>query len=289
MVVVPAQKLRIASWNILHGEQIPPVSNLSPTQWKNNLITGTQQISQNLNLDFIGIQEVDYNQNRSGNLNQTKIIADEFGFSNWVFLPTLFGTPGESWFPASGNENELITNQSTDLPSSPSYGIGFATNQEIKRIYFKHLGRSLIGMPLLIPKVEKTGVQFIYVKDEPRVVLVAELVNGLTIAITHLSFVPGVNLFQLTKINKFLNQIPGQSILIGDFNLPANLPAKLPAKLGGLSSLVTQNTYPSWKPATQFDYILSNRSVKLEATALRIVKPIISDHLPIGVEITFSS
>jgi endonuclease/exonuclease/phosphatase family metal-dependent hydrolase len=96
--------------------------------------------------------------------------------------------------------------------------------------------------------------------------------------------VPGVNLFQLTKINKFLNQIPGQSILIGDFNLPANLPAKLPAKLGGLSSLVTQNTYPSWKPATQFDYILSKGSLTSEH--LPTVATGVSDHLPLSVEIS---
>ena len=58
MVVVPAQKLRILSWNILHGEQIPPTKNLTAEQWKNNLITAATDVSQNLKPDFIGLQEV---------------------------------------------------------------------------------------------------------------------------------------------------------------------------------------------------------------------------------------
>ena len=84
MVVVPAQKLRILSWNILHGEQIPPVGKLTPEQSKNNLITSATEISQNLKPDFVGLQEVDLNQNRSGNLNQTEVIAETIGLKYWA-------------------------------------------------------------------------------------------------------------------------------------------------------------------------------------------------------------
>jgi endonuclease/exonuclease/phosphatase family metal-dependent hydrolase len=292
MVVVPAQKLRILSWNILHGEQIPPVRNLTSEQWKNNLITAATEVSQNIKPDFIGLQEVDLNQNRSGNLNQTKLIAESMGLKYWAFIPTLIGTPGEKWRKVEENQTPIISNGSPNqsiinlLPSS--YGIGFATNQPIRKIHYKYLGKSLIGMPLVIPSEGKAGARFIYVPDEPRVALIAELENGLTITTTHLSFAPGVNLYQLSKLSKFLNSIPGKHILTGDLNLPANLPTKLSSITGGWSSLIKQNTYPSWKPKIQFDYLLAKSDSKFSSKQLPQLKPLISDHIPIGAEVSFS-
>ena len=292
MVVVPAQKLRILSWNILHGEQIPPAGKLTPEQWKNNLITSATEISQNLKPDFIGLQEVDLNQNRSGNLNQTEVIAEAIGLKYWAYIPTLIGTPGERWQKVDQRKSPLITNASmakqvtNSLP--PSYGIGFATNQPVKKIHFKYLGRSLIGMPLLIPNENKSGAKFIYVQDEPRVALIAELENGITITTTHLSFAPGVNIYQLNRLSNFLDSIPGKHILSGDLNLPADLPSKLSAITGGWSSLVNQSTYPSWKPKIQFDYLLAKNNSEFSARPLAQLKPIISDHIPIGAEITFN-
>jgi len=291
MVVVPAQKLRILSWNILHGEQIPPTKKLTAEQWKNNLITAATEVSQNLKPDFIGLQEIDLNQNRSGNLNQTKVIAESMGLKHWAFIPTLIGTPGEKWKKVEVKQTPIITNDSPNqvinsLP--PSYGIGFATNQPIKKLYFKYLGRSLVGMPLVIPSEGKAGARFIYVQDEPRVALVAELENGVTITTTHLSFAPGVNIYQLGQLSKFLNSIPGKHILSGDLNLPADLPSKLSSIAGGWSSLIKQNTYPSWKPKIQFDYLLAKSDSEFTAKHLPQLKPIISDHIPIGAEVTFN-
>ena len=291
MVVVPAQKMRILSWNILHGEQIPPVQKLTVEQWKNNLTTAALDVTQNLKPDFIGLQEVDLNQNRSGNLNQTKLIAESMGLKYWAFIPTLIGTPGEKWRKVEEKQTPVITNDSPNQlinSLAPSYGIGFATNQPIKKIHYKYLGRSLVGMPLVIPSEGKAGARFIYVQDEPRVALIAELENGLTITTTHLSFAPGVNLYQLGKLTKFLNSIPGKHILTGDLNLPADLPTKLSSVTGGWSSLVKQSTYPSWKPKIQFDYLLAKRDSGFSAKQLVQLKPIISDHIPIGAEITFN-
>ena len=291
MVVVPAQKMRILSWNILHGEQIPPVQKLTVEQWKNNLTTAALDVTQNLKPDFIGLQEVDLNQNRSGNLNQTKLIAESMGLKYWAFIPTLIGTPGEKWRKVEEKQTPVITNDSPNQlinSLAPSYGIGFATNQPIKKIHYKYLGRSLVGMPLVIPSEGKAGARFIYVQDEPRVALIVELENGLTITTTHLSFAPGVNLYQLGKLTKFLNSIPGKHILTGDLNLPADLPTKLSSVTGGWSSLVKQSTYPSWKPKIQFDYLLAKRDSGFSAKQLVQLKPIISDHIPIGAEITFN-
>jgi endonuclease/exonuclease/phosphatase family metal-dependent hydrolase len=296
MVVVPAQKLRILSWNILHGEQIPPVGKLSMEQWKNNLITSSTEISQNLKPDFIGLQEVDLNQSRSANLNQTRLIAETMELKHWAFIPTLIGTPGEKWIKVDEKNPPIISsNLSTHSLSEgrsnsapASYGVGFATNQPIKKIHYKYLGRSMVGMPLLIPSEGKSGAKFIYVRDEPRVALIAELENGITITTTHLSFAPGVNIYQLGKLTNFLKTIPGKHILTGDLNLPGDLPSKLSSITGGWSSLIKQSTYPSWKPKIQFDYLLAKRESGFTATQLPQLKPIISDHIPIGAEISFN-
>ena len=146
----------------------------------------------------------------------------------------------------------------------------------------------MVGMPLLIPNEGKSGAKFIYVQDEPRVALIAELENGLTITTTHLSFAPGVNIYQLGKLTNFLKTIPGKHILTGDLNLPGDLPSKLSSVTGGWSSLIKQSTYPSWKPKIQFDYLLAKGDSGFTAKQLPQLKPIISDHIPIGAEISFN-
>jgi endonuclease/exonuclease/phosphatase family metal-dependent hydrolase len=280
MVVAPAQKMRVISWNLLHGQVIPP---LAEQDWQQNLITSAKDVAKHFQPDFISLQEVDYLQPRSGNINQTKLIAESMGLKYWYYLPALLGTPGSRWQKVKNLEPGIIS-QNTNNPSpNTSYGIGFATSVPIKKIYTKALGRSIIGMPLLVPKDNGKGARFIYVKDEPRVALIAELENGLTIATTHLSFVPFVNVFQLNRLIIALKKLSGVPVLVGDLNLPANIPSKL----SGFKSVISQSTYPSWKPKIQFDYIMVANNQEVQATPLSTIKPDISDHVPIGVELNF--
>jgi len=280
MVVAPAQKMRVISWNLLHGQVIPP---LAEQDWQQNLITSAKDVAKHFQPDFISLQEVDYLQPRSGNINQTKLIAESMGLKYWYYLPALLGTPGSRWQKIKNLEPGIIS-QNTNNPSpNTSYGIGFATSVPIKKIYTKALGRSIIGMPLLIPKDNGKGARFIYVKDEPRVALIAELENGLTIATTHLSFVPFVNVFQLNRLIIALKKLSGVPVLVGDLNLPANIPSKL----SGFKSVISQSTYPSWKPKIQFDYIMVANNQEVQATPLSTIKPDISDHVPIGAELNF--
>jgi len=280
MVVAPAQKMRVISWNLLHGQVIPP---LAEQDWQQNLITSAKDVAKHFQPDFISLQEVDYLQPRSGNINQTKLIAESMGLKYWYYLPALLGTPGSRWQKVKNLEPGIIS-QNTNNPSpNTSYGIGFATSIPIKKIYTKALGRSIIGMPLLVPKDNGKGARFIYVKDEPRVALIAELENGLTIATTHLSFVPFVNVFQLNRLIIALKKLSGVPVLVGDLNLPANIPSKL----SGFKSVISQSTYPSWKPKIQFDYIMVANNQEVQASPLSTIKPDISDHVPIGVELNF--
>lgn len=283
MVVAPAQKMRVISWNLLHGQKIPPTNT---QDWQQELIAGAKSVANNYQPDFVALQEIDYLQPRSATLNQTKVIAETMQLKHWAYLPTIYGTPGEKWKKVKDLNQSIITEKSTLPTEQMSYGIALATNQVIKRLYVKKLGRSIIGMPLLIPQDNGKGVRFIYVKDEPRVALVAELENGFTIATTHLSFVPGVNVYQLNKLSKYLKQLPGLTVLTGDLNLPANLPSKL----SRFKSVINHLTYPSWKPKIQFDYIMTSKDRQNKDLAL-LVLPLdslfvgISDHIPIGVEL----
>ena len=281
MVVAPAQRMRVISWNLLHGQKIPPTNS---QDWQAEVVSAAKKVADELQPNFIALQEVDYFQSRSDLTNQTKLVAQSMQLKYWAYLPTLIGTPGEKWRSVKDLKNSIITESSRDKNPKASYGIALATNWPIKKLYVKKLGRSIVGMPLLIPKDNGKGVRFIYVKDEPRVALIAELENGYTIATTHLSFVPGVNVFQLNKLTSYLKKLPGLALLTGDLNLPANLPSKF----SGFKSLISQATYPSWKPKIQFDYIMLRKS---EIKSVSSIKPMkstatgISDHTPIGVEI----
>jgi len=280
MVVAPVQKMRVISWNLLHGQKIPPTDSQN---WQLELEAAAKNVAEKMQPDFLAMQEVDNFQTRSGGINQSKLIAEVMQLKYWAYLPTLIGTPGEKWLKVRNLDQAIITSDNYKSSHVASYGIALATNQPIKKLYAKKLGRSLIGMPLLIPKDDGKGVRFIYVKDEPRVALIAELENGLTIATTHLSFVPGVNIFQLNKLSSFLKKAAGVSFLAGDLNLPANLPSKL----SGFRSVLSQSTYPSWGPKIQFDYIMTRKSLlKTSQLTYQEIKPInpgISDHIPIGV------
>jgi endonuclease/exonuclease/phosphatase family metal-dependent hydrolase len=280
MVVAPVQKMRVISWNLLHGQKIPPTGTQN---WQVELETAAKTVSDKMQPDFLALQEVDNFQSRSGFINQSKLIAESMQLKHWAYLPTLIGTPGEKWRAVKDLNQAIITSENHQSNDVASYGIALATNQPIKKLYVKKLGRSLIGMPLLIPKDNGKGVRFIYVNDEPRVALIAELENGFTIATTHLSFVPGVNIFQLNKISSFLKKLAGISVLMGDLNLPANLPSKL----SGFRSVLSQSTYPSWGPKIQFDYIMARKGLlkdsRLIHQEIKSTNPGISDHIPIGV------
>lgn len=283
MVVAPAQSMRVISWNLLHGQKIPPTAK---QDWQAELAGAAKKIATQLQPDFIALQEVDYLQPRSDLTNQTQIIAQATQLKHWAYLPTLTGTPGEKWRRVEDLTKAIITEKTVVKNAQPSYGIALATNVPIKKLYVKKLGRSIVGMPLMIPKDDGKGARFIYVKDEPRVALIAELKNGVTIATTHLSFVPGVNIFQLNKLSLYLKKLPGRKLLTGDLNLPGNLPSKL----SPFKSLLSQHTYPSWQPKIQFDYIMVAKSefgsmVSSDFKAIKSINLKISDHIPIGVEI----
>jgi endonuclease/exonuclease/phosphatase family metal-dependent hydrolase len=253
----------LTSWNLLHAMAIPPNSG-------GTLQSALDLLSKEVASDVIAIQEVDVHQDRSGNGNQVRQIADEIGASYWAFAPSMYGTPGAKWH---GVTEEIIFDNTTPIPPDAMYGIGMVSKIPVKRWHRINLGRAPIGMPLLVPGEKRP--QFIYVHDEPRSALVAELENGISVTTTHLSFVPLKNWGQLRKISNWVEKLPGLHIMTGDFNLPWGLGPKLI----GWNDLVKGATYPSWKPSIEFDYIMSKELTNNDVVAKIHSHLGISDHL----------
>ncbi|CAB4677624.1 unannotated protein [freshwater metagenome] len=238
--------------------------------------------------DVIAVQEVDYLLPRTNGINQIGEIATAMSATDWAFAPSVIGTPGEKWRKLNDRDPNYVSNNSIgDL--AESYGIAIASNIPVIKWQRLDLGRSVIGMPLVVPAESETGsrpkIRAIYVRDEPRVALAATLQNGFTVINTHLSFVPGVNLNQLNKLKRWAQQIARETnkiqIILGDLNLPKGIPA-----LGSKwKSLVNQNTYPSWGAKIQFDYILADDLSGYQVTDRKTVKTGVSDHLPLRIEL----
>lgn len=246
---------------------IPPNSGAT-------LYSAIKALSNEVTSDVIAIQEVDVHQSRSGNGNQVKEIAELIGAKYWAFAPSVFGTPGEKW---EGVKEDLIFDHSNPPPNREMYGIGIVSKVPVKKWHRINLGKAPLGMPLLI--AGENRARFIYVSDEPRSALVAELENGISVSTTHLSFVPIKNAMQLKKITKWVERLAGVHIVTGDFNLPWGLAPKI----SGWHDLAKGATYPSWKPSIEFDYIMS-KELKPKDVKSQIHEHYgVSDHRAISV------
>lgn len=273
--------MRITSWNLLHGLQIPP-NPAGPSA------PALQRAIGEIASDVIAVQEVDYLLPRTNGVNQIGEIATAMSATDWAFAPSVIGTPGEKWRKLNDRDPNYISNSSIgDLAAS--YGIAIASNIPVIKWQRLDLGRSVIGMPLIVPiesqTSSRTKIRAIYVRDEPRVALAATLQNGFTVINTHLSFVPGVNLFQLNKLKRWADQIARDTntipIILGDLNLPKGIPV-----IGSKwKSLVNQNTYPSWGAKIQFDYILADDLSGYQVIDRKTISTGVSDHLPLRIEL----
>ncbi|MSZ66345.1 MAG: metal-dependent hydrolase [Actinobacteria bacterium] len=263
--------MRLTSWNLLHGQGAQNFKEIA-----RELNVGNSEF-------VIGLQEVDAFQDRSDQVFQVAELASELAADNFAFARCVIGTPGFKWRRLKANEAILLTNGSVTPGDNPaSYGIGMITNIPVIKWEVLALGKSPVGLPLAFP-ADSGGkkIRFIYVKDEPRYAIAAQLSNGFTVVNTHLSFVPIVNLIQLFRIKRWLKKMPGKHILLGDLNLPFSIPV-LASKW---KSLIKIASYPTWQPKIQFDYILSESVAENTVTAISI-KSEISDHLPVTIEIS---
>ena len=206
-----------------------------------------------LDVDVLGMQEVDVHQPRSEHMDQPRLAAESMGADHWRFVPTVRGTPGNrgDFHPA-----DTPTRVAAGLgePVGPLYGVALVSRLEVTSWHSAIYDAAPIGLPLLVPG-SNGKPRFLKVPDEPRAVVAAVVatVDGpVTVATAHLSFVPGYNIAQLRRIRHWLRQFPRPLVLLGDFNLPG----RLPERITGFTGIVSQASYPSYGPRVQFDHIL---------------------------------
>ncbi len=212
----------------------------------------------------LATQEVDRGQPRSGGIDQAKLVAEAIGPADFRFEPALVGTPGGRWRAARAGEHGR-----TD---EPTYGIALASRYPVMSWHCARLGAAPIKAPVLLPG----GQGLLLLRDEPRVVLAAVIrtpVGALTVATTHLSFVPGWNVRQLRQVIHFLRTLPGPRILIGDLNLPG----RVPAVVSRWRSLSDAPTYPAHAPRFRLDHALAD-GLSPSVGAAQAVQCGFSDH-----------
>jgi endonuclease/exonuclease/phosphatase family metal-dependent hydrolase len=227
--------VRLASFNILNGR------SLSDGEVDAGRLRDAVKL---LDADVLGLQEVDRDQPRSHGLDLTAEAAAAMG-GEGRFAAAIIGTPGETWRPA--RDEDVRTR-------GPAYGIGLVSRLPVTRWLVTRLPSAPVRSPILVPGPQR---KVLWLRDEPRVLIAAvlETPDGpMTVANTHLSFVPGWNGAQLRRAARAVRSLPAPRILLGDLNLPG----ALPRWLTGWTALASVPTFPTQEPRVQLDHVLAH-------------------------------
>jgi endonuclease/exonuclease/phosphatase family metal-dependent hydrolase len=257
--------VRLATFNLLHGRSLSD-GNVHAERVAASVA--------DLDADVLGLQEVDRAQPRSGLLDLTAIAAEALGARVHRFAPAVVGTPGEAWQPW----------RSADDNAHPLYGIALISRWPVLRWQITQLPAAPVRSPVWAPG-PRGGV--VLLKDEPRVLIAAVVdtpAGPVTVANTHLSFVPGWNIRQLRAAVRALRVLPAPRILLGDLNLPAG-PIHA---FTGWRTLARRPTYPSHNPKAQLDHVLADpRGAGPLGPVVQVRTPAVgvSDHLPLVVHL----
>ena len=138
-------------------------------------------------------------------------------------------------------------------------------------------------LPVKLPLPRPDG-KLMSVSDEPRAAIIATVATAsgpVTIAATHLSFVPGWNFAQLRRLAIALRRREGPVLLLGDLHmfLTGNRLAR------GYTALARVPTYPSTRPRLQFDHVLARGIDPRAVTSVSVVRLPVSDHAMLRVEL----
>ncbi len=205
-----------------------------------------------LDADVAGLQEVDRGQPRSGGVDQAALAAETVGAEHWRFVPALVGTPGSEW-RAAGPGDEEVDGRGGHAPAM--YGVALLSRYPVREWHVLRLPRVPGRAPVRI--TDSSGRRkTLLVEDEPRAAVAAVLetpAGPLTAATTHLSFVPLWNVWQLLRLSRWMRELPGPHVILGDLNIPGGLPRLVSREW---HQLVTGATWPAGRPRVQLDHIL---------------------------------
>jgi endonuclease/exonuclease/phosphatase family metal-dependent hydrolase len=258
--------VRLATFNILHGRSL------------HDGAVDVQRFAQavkELDADVLALQEVDRDQPRSGGVDLTALAAKAMGAQAHRFVAALSGTPGSTWMAATGQEQ----------PGTASYGIALLSRYPVRSWQVVRLPPLKWRVPLYI----RDARRLIVTSEEPRVAVAAVVdspVGDLTVANTHLSFVPGWNVLQLRRLRRDLASLPGTLVLMGDLNLPDGRPERIT----GYRPLVREPTFPAHEPQRQLDHVLLRGKLggrwQVDGRALQLP---VSDHRALVVDVQRTS
>lgn len=230
-----------------------------------------------IDADVLGMQEVDRDQPRSGGVDMTAAVAVAMGVPDgqWRFEPALLGTPGERWTAVPDGAGPA---------AGPAYGVGLLSRLPVLDWHAVRLASAPVASPVLVPSERREGrPRALWLPDEPRVALAAVLataVGALTVATTHLSFVPGWNVVQLRRLLGALRELPQPVVLLGDLNLPGPV-ARIAAP--GWRPLARVATWPATRPRVQFDHVLGHGDLPAVQAVSTPELPV-SDHRAVVVQ-----
>jgi endonuclease/exonuclease/phosphatase family metal-dependent hydrolase len=252
--------MRLATFNILHGR--------SPDDDRVDLGRFASAV-RDLDADILALQEVDRDQPRSGGADLTAVAAEAMRAVDHRFVAALAGTPGAVWTAATGEEQ----------PGSAAYGVALLSRYPVRSWRRMPLPALRTPVPLRVASRRMP----IIVRDEPRVAVTAVVrtpTGDVTVAATHLSFVPGWNAVQLRRLVGELRARAGRLVVMGDLNMG---PAQA-RRLTGMRPLAGGLTFPAEAPSRQLDHILGRGPLPLHTTGTVHRLPL-SDHRALSVDL----
>jgi endonuclease/exonuclease/phosphatase family metal-dependent hydrolase len=251
--------MRVATFNILNGR----------TASDHEVDLGVfQEAIASLDADVLALQEVDRSQPRSGHADLTAVAADAMGAVEHRFVAALSGGPGATWIAATGREQ----------PDAAAYGIALLSRHPVS-------AWEVIRLPTLhtrVPMWFRGSRLPLLVRDEPRVAVAAVIdtpAGVLTVANTHLSFVPRWGRRQLRALVTSLSGVARPLVLMGDLNMGRDRAAAIT----GMCSLVDAPTFPVDAPREQLDHVLADDSWQVVTGEARRLP--ISDHCALVVDL----
>lgn len=252
--------MRVATFNILHGRD--PQRDVVD-------IDAFAECVQRIDADILALQEVDVDQPRSGMADLTAVAGAAMGAVSQRFVAAISGTPGATWMAATGDMQ----------PAGAAYGIALLSRFPASWWQVVRLPHIPARFPMFLPGARKV----VMADEEPRAAVVGRFetpMGALTIANTHLSFVPGWNRSQLRRLSRDLRGFPGSRMLVGDLNMTPTAVARW----SGMRALGAAGTFSVHRPTRQLDHILTDdpglRAVGVEAPALPV-----SDHRPLVIDL----
>jgi endonuclease/exonuclease/phosphatase family metal-dependent hydrolase len=253
--------MRMATFNILHGRSVHD-GNVDLERLRASVKL--------LDADVLALQEVDLDQERSARADLTAVAAAAMQAVSHRFVAAIAGTPGATWMAATGREQ----------PGGAAYGIALLSRFPAETWQVLYLPRIPMRFPMYLPGPHRVQI----VNEEPRAAMITRLdtpLGPLTVANTHLSYVPGWNRVQLRRLIRDVCGFPGPRVLMGDLNMAL----RTPSRWAGMRPLGEAPTFPADDPAHQLDHILTDDpTLRVDgSTAPRLP---ISDHRALVVDIS---